>query len=391
MWTAILVRYLWNVYNKQTMPDKLSFSVTGEQGNEFCVHRNFATSCGQCNGTQEVFGVQRKDLSSAMQRYRNKTNVRYEQKGVALFAKSVTKQVAGSADIAGLAREAHLLKKAAASGIVPEVVDFKIYPDTQTQKARLLLKEIPGVSFDNMTSNEKRSLLADHGLDVIHDTAQALVALAQVGVHVVDINAGTFMFHKTEHGMETRVLDLELGYDDTKDEPEELQRAFNFLRGADPAMRVTPNLTPTKEVVAKMEVHRWAMTMLNMFFPYLPPSLKVAPDREAEYATYLNAILPQEESRNRSLAEAQYNAFIPGKNDDQLTLGKEAYVARFVAEKRHRTQGDAAKFFALPSLFAGKGIALDERTVDFLSRSMSPFIEERPSSFDELLHPISRT
>lgn len=195
-------------YTVRSMVRELSFRPPLERGSEFCAHGNIAINCDTCNAKPSVLGIDRADISGST----------------------------------------------------------KVYPNEQ--KARLLLKEIPGRSFDRMEKSERAYFLAQHANELIHETARALTALRDAGVHVVDINEGTFIFDEENGELVTRIVDLELGYDEQGDTQEGRDRALAFLTKNDFALRTAAEkgapLPATTETITKSEMFRWAVAMGNI-------------------------------------------------------------------------------------------------------------------------------
>jgi len=170
----------------------------------FCEHGNFSKSCSKCKATT-VLGIKREDLSGDVQRERGKRNIRYDVEGKRMIAKYIDKQPEDSDNIARLSRERRLLGRLADTGVVPQVIDFKEY---ERERARLLLEEIPGTSIDHMPRKERAEFIKNHTEDIVRVTAQSLQKILEHGVHIVDINEGTFLFEENGDKLSARLVDF---------------------------------------------------------------------------------------------------------------------------------------------------------------------------------------
>lgn len=332
--------------------------------------------------------VAREDVSQFTQRSRGKANIRYEKGGEHLFAKYVTRQAEGLDNIAGLAREARLLEKLADTGLVPTVKDFKMYPNEQ--KARLLLEELPGTSLDHMPSKERREFVERAPEAIVRKTAEALQRVNDEGVHVVDINEGTFLFDQKPDGdVDVRVLDLELGYDEAEGVGEGLKRALKFISRGDPAYCVSPETSArTVEGLKKAEMFRWAKMLSHYVFPRRPTGLAIPKERKAEYDTYIAQVRDDIEKRAVQAIRKDFSFLKSERDAAKIAAGENAYVERMLPYTLENELRTASLPFTLPDVLKANNVTLDARTTAFLAQCLSYDPAMRPENFHALLGDV---
>ncbi len=332
--------------------------------------------------------VAREDVSQMTQHSRGKANIRYEKGGEHLFAKYVTRQAEGLDNIAGLAREARLLEKLADTGLVPTVKDFKMYPNEQ--KARLLLEELPGMSLDHMPSKERREFV-EHAPDVIvRKTAEALQRVNNEGIHVVDINEGTFLFDQNADGdVDVRVLDLELGYDETEGVGEGLERALKFISRGDPAYCVSPEASARSvEELKKAEMFRWAKMLSQYIFPRRPVEVTVPAERKTEYDAYIARVHGDIEKRVAREIQRAFTRLKPERDAMEISGGEDAYVQKKLPYTLKNELRTASLPFTLPDVLKANNVTLDASATAFLAQCLSYDPTMRPENFHALLGDV---
>lgn len=353
-----------------------------------CPHGNFPASCSKCRAVTKL-DIYRENLSGSTQKYRGKANIRYEKGGERRVAKYATRarEAEGLDNIAGLAREARLLEKLADTELVPRVADFKMYPNER--KARLLLEEIPGVSLDHMPVTERRAFVNAHAQEIILKTAEALQRVNDAGVHVVDINEGTFMFDKKEDGdFDVRILDLELGCDETETVSEGFERARSFMERNDPSynLAVTTGTMPkTLNALKTSEMYRWAKTLGQYIFPRLPLHAVVAPERQAAYEAYLAKLEDGLREKTTRDVKRQFSRLHPERDAKTIAEGEAVYVTKMLKWQLANEVRYASLPFTLPDVLNTNGVTLDARTINFLERCLSYDPADRPEDFGTLL------
>lgn len=360
---------------------------TSPEGRGFCEHGNNPSTCKACN-VNTVKGITRKDLSGYIQAGRGKKNIRYERSGEAAIAKYVTLKKEGPNNINRLAHEAALLQKLQSTGITPRVIDFKRYQSTEQPKARLLLEELPGTSLDHMRPEEQQVFVQEHAQKIVEKTAATLARIAHEGIHVVDINEGTFLFKEKNDDIEVYVVDFELGYDETEGIGDALISAEVFLGQRDPAYSMHEKEMPRDvDTLTRAELYRWASMLQHLFVPHIPTEISFKIEEQAAFHDYMNHIRPL--VHNRALAKVR-RAFAEmreyGSDDfaEIIGTGEDTYIESHLPYEISLEVREAQLPFTLPEALAQSNIKLDERTIDFLSRCLSYIPSQRPRNFAEL-------
>lgn len=353
----------------------------------FCEHGNFVKSCSKCS-TKNILGVQREDLSGDVQRERCKRNVRYEKDGKRMIAKYVDKQPEDSDNIARLAREKRILDELSDTGVVPKVIDYKRY---ENDRARLLLEEIPGISIDHMPKKERTAFLQRHAEDVVRQMAESLQKVRDRGVYIVDVNEGTFLFDEGDDGrLTTRLLDFELGIDKSSS-ADELKDSFSFVKknelGFSLAEQEGTSLTEDTALLAKCEMHRWAKTMERIVVDRYA-KIEIPADQMAGYQQYRERVKPVVDKLLRDRA-TKYFATMQARQEATdrryLDMGEDGYIAWSLKAGLESAITQQCVKFTFPGLCRTNGVALSEKSMNFIAQCLSMDINERPSSFAEFV------
>lgn len=359
---------------------------TSPEKRGFCEHGNNPSTCKKCN-LKTPKNIAREDLSGYIQVARGKRNIRYERSGDSVIAKYVTLEKEGRNNVEGLVREATLLQKLQSTGITPRVIGFKRYPSTERPKARLLLEELPGTSLDRMSSENRERFIQKHAQEIVQKTAAALATIAHEGIHVVDINEGTFLFEETNDGTKVRVLDFELGYDEADGVDDTLVNAERFLGKRDPAYSLNEESMPhNTDTLTRTELYRWASILKDLFVPHIPTKVSSETESETTFRDYMSRIEPL--IRERALTKVR-SAFaeIQGYGEDFaeiINAGEAEYIENHLPGEIDLETHNAQLPFTLPEALIEGDVKLDAGTVSFLSRCLSYIPDQRPRSFAEL-------
>jgi serine/threonine protein kinase len=356
-----------------------------------CVHGNFARTCAECN-KRNLLKITRWPISH--NRYRNKKNVRYEtSESGRMIAKYVGPNEGRYNNYLGLQREFKLLNKLRNTNLVPKVLDYKTYPDTEKPRARLLLEELPGKSVDFMSLADRREFVTNHAQSIIIETARALETINALGVHVVDINEGTFLFDTVDAELTVKILDLEMGYDTEENSDHDFEQAAVFLANNDPAYdRGSNDIPRSQAALAKSEMYLWAHTLMR----YIAPRPTLA-DRDkipspacltTSYRDYLEKIIPSLEGKLTRDARRQFTKLKINDPSDakKIEAGESKFITDYVQSRLPVEIHFASLAYTLPLSLETAGIQLDTNIVHFLMRCLSYNLDDRPTNFSDLLN-----
>lgn len=336
-------------------------------------------------------GFKRKDISGFVQKIRGKQNVKYETpEGEKIFAKYASRQEGYRDTIAGLQREKRILDKLSQTGTVPKVGDLKIYP--QGYRARLLMGQVDGNSLDSDFMKEEGGYARQHPQELILSTAQAHRKVLDMGVAVVDVNAGTYLIQQNQDGLSTNLVDFELACDLDNSSPDELQGSFNWYRTKDFGLRITRIDSVTAadiDILRQSDIHLWAEITAEWL---LGPSafwgdVPVSPEKQAQFQTATETVKPIVENETIDRAKKDYQDMIA--RGQEWKGGEQNYIDYELQHSAPHKMMEALIGVTFEDRLKAKGIQLPQPTVDFISKALSYDIRERPASFDALLSQTS--
>lgn len=330
---------------------------------------------------------ERDDKTGMVQRYRGKQNVIYrDPTGNKLFAKYVSQRPdIQRDDIAGMRQEKIILDYLRPTGVVPQSGELKIYPNEQ--RARLLLEKVDGASLDRPELRE--DLLSRHELEpAIRSTAHSLEIIHAQGVLLGDVNPGSFIVNEQDGQFETKVVDFEHAHVIDQASGEEIERLAQWYRAKDFGARHLEAGTDQLdqiEMLRKSEMHLWGWTMAEFALgdSFLWPEVELTAEQlqgVQDIERDFGPSLQQEIVEKAKESYARYEATDPdsywAKNG-----GEEAYIQSEINTeyKYALLRATAGVTFAARTKQAG--IDLHEEVVEFISSTLSPYPQQRPSNF----------
>ena len=335
-----------------------------------------------------VLGFQREDLREVIQRARGKENVRYTSPdGKEFFTKYVNQQEGKRDNIEGLINEKHILDLLADSGVTPKNSELKIYPNKK--RARLVIEQVPGVSLDHLDENQSAKFLNEGAEKTIYSTADALYKIHQKGVLLVDINEGTFLLDKHDDKIETRLVDFELAVYLNNSKPEDREAAFWWYSGKDIGLRLNKQLDhQNPDVLKKSEVNLWARTLAGRMigFSDMSASVDLPPEKQAEFDAMKSRIIPilEKQIKERAKKDYEYEFQIPKEDRFYELPTEDNFIQKELEREIPRQTNEELLGILLEEKLKAKGIIVSKEAVNFMSRALSPELQNRPSDFKEL-------
>ncbi len=353
------------------------------------------------NQSTTKMGIERKDYTGVIQRYREKKNISYKLKdGREIFAKFANYQDGSGVrnNLEGIKKEAEILSRLENTGVTPKVIQIKNYPNEKM--ARLVTEKISGNSLDRLEVKleERNSVFAN----VITSSAESLQKIHDEGIYMVDINKGTFLVNN--EGQECKVVDFELGVDSSNTNEEEIKKAVKFRQVGYPDILGYETLN-TLESVKQKEMYTWAQTMLD-FISDKTGVLDIAqtdfeekelPEEiRSEYQNYIESIrdritnyvtkVAEKEVQNPNNQE-QARRWYDNRRDSSITF--EEYLdelkTKEIKNKTKRFLNNASLNITLKYRLEKLGINLPETKLRFLEKCLDMDPSKRPDSFKELI------
>ncbi|NQV12510.1 hypothetical protein HQ524_04055 [Candidatus Uhrbacteria bacterium] len=334
-------------------------------------------------------GIKREDYTGDIQLTRGKQNIRYERDGESAFAKIVTTHDGSRENLTRLKREKHALDKLRDTGIVPKVISFKEYGE---DKARLLLEELPGESFDHMPWQERAKFAKQHAQEIVSETGKSLHKIHNSGVFVVDVNVGTFLFDaEADDALGVHVLDLELAHDADSDDEESLRDSIDHFKrndlGFTLAKQEGTTLPEDEELLMKAELYRWAKTMKKILI-HRYPELEIPTSKQEQLEAYLERIRPVLEEDLIRKAGGLFKRVQARGNEQDVNViarGLEDFSSNYIKKNIDNALNGASSDFNFTELCEANGIDLPVQYSEFISQCLSMDIDSRPDSFEELI------
>jgi serine/threonine protein kinase len=333
-------------------------------------------------------GFEIKDLSGVTQRVRGKQNVQYRNKeGEEFFTKYANLQKDRRDNIEGLKTEKLILDKLVDTGVTPQAGEIKIYPNKE--RARLIIEQLPGVSFDKMNNEQKEKFFKKEVEQTIYSTADALDKVHQKGILIVDVNDGTFLLDEKEGKIETRLVDFELALDTKEGSLEDRKGTFGWYLSKDKGLRLSKSLDhENNEILKKSEINLWARTLIERIISFrnVTSSVDLSKEKQVEFDSMKEKITPILESEIIKQAKKSYEYERRAKTEDQSEQlpNEDDFIKNDLGINLPRMIEEELVGISLEEKLKRDDIVLSKGVVSFLSRALSPDISKRPSNFAEL-------
>ncbi|TAN58399.1 hypothetical protein EPN15_01145 [Patescibacteria group bacterium] len=342
------------------------------------------------HGKRSVLGFQKKDLTGIIQKVRGKENIRYTNpEGEEFFTKYINQLEGKQSNIAGLKKEKLILDLLAGTGVTPKARELKIYPNEQ--RARLIIEQMPGVSLDKMDEMQSEEFFKKEAKTTIYSTADALNKIHQKGVLLVDVNEGAFLLDKKDDKIQTRLVDFELAVDLISGAPEDREAAFEWYSSKDIGLRLDEQVDhQDAEVLKKAEINRWARTLTEHIIGFIDVSAPVELSREKqkEFDALKIKVRPILEKQiiERAKKDYQYQSQAPEEDRLYELPAEDDFIQEKLEEELAGKIEEELLGVTLEEKMKIKGITLSKEILDFMSRALSPELQNRPVDFSEYLN-----
>jgi serine/threonine protein kinase len=356
---------------------------------DMCEHGNFRNTCTKCNA-RSVLGIKREDFTGMVQSFRGKQVIRYEQGEKAIFSKLATRHNGSGENINRLKHERDILEKMHDTGISPKVISYKEYGE---DKARLLIEELSGKSVDKMPLQEKKEFAQKNAKDIVRETGRVLSEIHKLGIFVVDVNEGTFLFNTEEDNvLGVSVLDLEFAIDTESANEEDFQESFAHFKKGDLGFMLAEQegtaLPENEELLRKAELYKWANTMKRTLIGK-HANLEISKSKQEHLVAYQERIRPVLE---RKLLERAARIFtkIQARNSESdsvsIVKGLDKYSEDYVRKSIKYEQYVAGMTYTFPELCKANGVDIPEQYAEFIAQCLNLDINLRPDSLEGLVN-----